>query len=121
MRTCSRSGALIVFISLLLVHVSSGQEVNSTPPPNDAIIHHMEDLEQQVKELRAEVAALKDQDRDKDGDKAASAVPAAAQSNLVSGPATAPIARAVAKSPVRALKRPRPRVRSAARAMTVTP
>ena len=60
MRTCSRSGALIVFISLLLVHVSSGQEVNSTPPPNDAIIHHMEELEQQVKELRAEVAALKD-------------------------------------------------------------
>ena len=49
------------------------------PSANDAIVHHMEELERQVKELRAEVATLKE----KDSDKPASATPvsAPAQSN----------------------------------------
>ncbi len=65
MRKSSYSGAVIAFAGLLLVPVSRGQEASSTPPSNDAIIHHMEELEEQVKELRTELAALKDQqDRD---------------------------------------------------------
>ncbi len=65
MRSRSLKGAMIAFASLLLVPFSRGQEPTSAPPSNDAIVHHMEELEQQVKDLRAEVAALKDKGSDK--------------------------------------------------------
>jgi outer membrane murein-binding lipoprotein Lpp len=58
------SGAVIAFAVLLAGSTSFGQNQASTAPPtNDAIVHHMEELEEQVKELRAEVAALKDNDK----------------------------------------------------------
>jgi hypothetical protein len=89
MRKRSYTGAVIIFASLLLAPVGHTQEANSTPPSNDAIVRHMDELEQQVKELRTELAALKDQKEN-----TAAAAPAAAavpaQSNLVSGAATTP-------------------------------
>ena len=62
------SGAVIAFAVLLSGSTSFGQNQASTAPPtNDAIVHHMEELEDQVKELRAEVAALKDSDKPSTG------------------------------------------------------
>ena len=86
MRSRSLKGAVIAFASLLLVPCSRGQEPSSAPPSNDAIVHHMEELEQQVKELRAEVAALKD----KGSDKSVSATVAPVQSNSLVSTASAP-------------------------------
>src|ERR1700745_4107811 len=83
MRSRAHTGAVIAFASLMFVAVSRGQEA---PPSNDAIVHHMEQLEQQVKELRAEVATLKE----KDNQKSATTTPvsAPAQSNFVSSTAS---------------------------------
>ena len=83
MRSRAHKGAVITFASLMFAAVSRGQEA---PPSNDAIVHHMEELEQQVKELRAEVATLKE----KDNHKSATTTPvsAPAQSNFVSSAAS---------------------------------
>jgi len=83
MRSRAHKGAVIALASLMFVAVSRGQEA---PPFNDAIVHHMEELEQQVKELRAEVATLKE----KDNHKSATTTPvsAPAQSNFVSSAAS---------------------------------
>jgi hypothetical protein len=79
MKTCSQLGAAVVFVSLLLTSVGRAQEQASAPPTNDAILQHMQELEREVKELRAEVTSLKG------GDKSApAAAPAVPQSNLVS-------------------------------------
>ena len=52
--------AIVVFVfSLLLVPAGRAQEASSTPPTNDAILHQMQELQEQVKALRAEVTALK--------------------------------------------------------------
>lgn len=88
----SHIGAAIAVV-LLFASLSYGQDQASTAPPtNDAIVHHMEELEDQVKELRAEVAALKGTDKTAPAAPTTmAAVPATAQSNLVTGaPATAP-------------------------------
>lgn len=79
MRNRSRKGAMIALWSLLFVGLSRGQEATPSATSNDAIIHHMEELERQVKELRAEVATLKGQS----DHKPQAAVPVAAQNNLV--------------------------------------
>lgn len=96
----SHIGAAIAVVVLLFASLSYGQDQASTAPPtNDAIVHHMEELEDQVKALRAEVAALKGPDKTAPEAPAttAAAVPAAAQSNLVTGaPATAPAAPSLA-------------------------
>ncbi len=74
--------AVVVFV---FVSLSYGQDQASTAPPtNDAIAHHMEELEEQVKELRAEMAALKSSDKTAS---AAATVPAPAQSSLVTAAA----------------------------------
>src|ERR1700716_3406628 len=74
-------GVAIVLASLLLVSPGLAQEQTATSPPtNDAIVHHMEELEEQVKELRAEVAALKGSDKPAIP---ATPAPVPAQSNLV--------------------------------------
>lgn len=88
MRKWSQLGAMIALAGLVLVPVSQAQEANSAPPSNDAIVHHMEELEQQVKELRTELSAMKGQ-KDKDGEKPAPASAAPAQSNLASTPTAA--------------------------------
>ena len=87
----SHTGAAIAVVFTLFVSLSYGQDqASAAPPANDAIVHHMEELEEQVKELRAEVAALKGSDKTAPATTAA-AVPAAAQSNIVNGaPAAAP-------------------------------
>jgi hypothetical protein len=96
----SHTGAAIAVVVLLFASLSYGQDQASTAPPtNDAIVHHMEELEDQVKALRAEVAALKGPDKTAPEAPAttAASVPAAAQSNLVTGaPATAPAAPSLA-------------------------
>jgi hypothetical protein len=74
--------AVVVFV---FVSLSYGQDQASTAPPtNDAIAHHIEELEEQVKELRAEMAALKSSDKMAS---AAATVPAPAQSSLVTAAA----------------------------------
>ena len=88
MRHCSRTGATIALASLLFVPISRGQEANSAASSNDVMIHHMEELERQVRELQAEVATLKEKDKSQDA--ARSASPVLGQSNLVSGQAATP-------------------------------
>ncbi len=84
----SHLGAAIAVVVMLFASLGYGQDQASTAPPtNDAIIHHMEALEEQVKELRAEVATLKGSD--KTAAAAAATVPVPAQSNLVSGTTSA--------------------------------
>jgi putative OmpL-like beta-barrel porin-2 len=100
MRSRCRAGAAIAIAILLFASLSRGQEISSTSLSNETMIHHLEDLERQLKELRTEVATLKDQERDKDKNTGLSKPPepAIAQSNLVSStspvqdrsPATAP-------------------------------
>ena len=76
-------GVAIVLASFLLVSPGLAQEQAGTSrPSNDAIIHHMEELEEQVKGLRAEVTALKGSDKP-----ATPATPAPVQSNLVTSAA----------------------------------
>ena len=55
----SHTGAAIAFLSLLLVPAGRAQEASGTPPTNDAILHQMQELQEEVKALRAEVTALK--------------------------------------------------------------
>src|SRR6202035_4438561 len=89
----SHLGAAIAVVLMLFGSLSYGQDqASATPPSSDAIVHHMEELEQQVKELRAEVAAMKGSDKAAPAatEATAAAVPAAAQSNLVTTPAAAP-------------------------------
>jgi hypothetical protein len=83
------SGAVVAFAFLLFVSLSYGQnQTSSAPPANDAIVHHMEELEEQVKELRAEVAALKDNDKPRATATSVTSI-AVPQNNLVSSPTTA--------------------------------
>ena len=83
------SGAVIAFAFLLSGSTSFGQNQASTAPPtNDAIVHHMEELEDQVKELRAEVAALKNNDKPATASTATATVTPVPQNNLVSTPTT---------------------------------
>src|SRR6266576_4622662 len=92
------SGAVIAMAFLLFVSLSYGQDqAKAVPPSNDAIVHHMEELEEQVKVLRAEVAALKDTDKPTMAATAATPV-AVPQNNLVSSPtvASAPAAPSLA-------------------------
>jgi hypothetical protein len=92
MRKSSQIGAMTILASLMLVPLGQAQETSSTAPSNDAIVHHMEELEQQLKEMRAELAVLKDQ-KEKESEK--NSAPSAAvpvQSNLVSGAVSTPAA-----------------------------
>ena len=83
----SHTGAVIAVVSILFVSLTRAQDqASTTSPTNDAIVHHMEELEEQVKELRAEMAAMKSSDK-----AAAPVTPASvpAQNNLVTSPAAA--------------------------------
>ena len=71
-------GVGMFLASLLLVSSGNAQETAAaSPPTNEAILHHMEELESQVKELRAELAAFKG------SDKPAAATPGPVQNNLL--------------------------------------
>ena len=60
MKGCLHTAAAIALASLWLVSVGRAQEqASATPPTNDAILHQMQELEEQVKALQAEVTALK--------------------------------------------------------------
>lgn len=84
----SHTGAAIAVVFMLFVSLSYGQDqASAAPPANDAIVHHMEELEEQVKELRAEVATLKGSDKTAPAATPAATVPPVAQSNVVTGPA----------------------------------
>src|SRR4051812_748127 len=75
MRSCSRTGAMVLFGGLLLVSISKGQDAAvSAPPPTDAIASHLDEMEKEIKELRQEVATLKSA-----GKAAAAATPPPAQ------------------------------------------
>jgi hypothetical protein len=49
--------------TVLLAIAGQAQDQVSAPPSNQAILEHMQELEQQVKQLRAEVATLKNTDK----------------------------------------------------------
>jgi hypothetical protein len=97
MRSRCRAGAVIAIASLLFTPLSRGQENSSASLSNETMIRHLEDLERQVKELRTEVAILKDQDREKEKNTDGSKPPESAipQNNLVSstsaGSGTSPV------------------------------
>jgi hypothetical protein len=57
MRKCSHIGAVFV-VCLLLTSASQAQEQAAPTPTNDAILQHMQEMEREMKELRAQVAAL---------------------------------------------------------------
>jgi hypothetical protein len=59
MRNRSYKGAVIFFAGLLLVSSGWAQEQAAAPPADDAIAKKMDAMEQELKELRAEVAAMK--------------------------------------------------------------
>src|SRR5712671_6390697 len=81
----SYTGAVIAIASILLASASYAQDqASTTAPTNEAILKHMLELEQEVKELRTEVAMLK-------GPEKAEAPAAVPQNNLVSStPAAGP-------------------------------
>lgn len=96
MRSGCRAGAVIAITGLLFVPVSRGQEISSASLSNETMIQHLEDLERQVKELRTEVANLKNQEKEKDTGKSYTQPdPAIATNNLVSstsaGAGTSPV------------------------------
>src|SRR6202165_934230 len=56
----SHTGPAIVIVSLLLVAAGRAQDQATTAPPtNDAILHQRQELQEEVKALRAEVPAFK--------------------------------------------------------------
>src|ERR1700686_2613397 len=57
MRRCSHIGAAVV-VCLLFTSAGQAQEQAGTAPTNDAILQHMQEMEREMKELRAQVAAL---------------------------------------------------------------
>ena len=89
MKNRSCTGAVILFASLLLAPSVQAQDQPSTASPaNDAVTRHMDELEQQLKDLRSEVAALKANNKSTPATTPdAAATPA--QSNLVSGASAA--------------------------------
>src|SRR5580765_3125439 len=96
MRSGCRAGAVIAITGLLFVPVSRGQEISSASLSNETMIQHLEYLERQVKELRTEVANLKNQEKEKDPGKSYTQPdPAIATNNLVSstsaGAGTSPV------------------------------
>lgn len=92
MRNRSYTGALIFFASLLFVSSSRGQnQASPAPLANDTIAKHVDEMEEEIKELRAEVATLKKTDKAAIADATAPVTATPAQSNFVSGtPATPP-------------------------------
>jgi hypothetical protein len=81
--TSSHTGAGVIIATLLLAASGLAQEQTSAPPPtNDAILHQMQELQEEVKALRAEVTALK-------AAPAAAAAPAPAAPEAAAAPATA--------------------------------
>ncbi len=84
----SHIGAVMVFASLFLVSFGRAQEQpNTTPPTNDAILRHMQEMEKELQELRAEVTTLKNAEKP-----ASALVPDVPHENLVSSTAAAPAA-----------------------------
>jgi hypothetical protein len=80
MSSRSQTWAMIFFASLLLVCPSRGQDAaGGAPSTNDALAKHVEEMEQQIKELRQEVASLKG------AEKAAPATTPAPAQSVVSG------------------------------------
>ena len=59
MRICSHAGAVVILASALFVSAGRAQEATPAPPAKDAIVQQMQELQEEVKSLRAEVAALK--------------------------------------------------------------
>ncbi len=73
--------------SLMLVSSASAQDQAGTlPPTNEAILQHMQELEREVKELRAEVTTLKGEPATP---AATAPTPAVPQSNIVNGASAA--------------------------------
>ena len=87
---CFHKGFVFVLTCLMFVSSASAQDQAGTAPPsNEAILQHMQQLEQELKDLRAEVTALKS------GATAASAPAASAPATSAPAPAAAPPTQAV--------------------------
>jgi len=87
MKHCFCGGVVFIFASLMLVSSARAQDqANTAPPTNDAILQHMQALEKEVQDLRAEVTALKNAP----AAAPAAASPAQAAVATASAPAAAP-------------------------------
>ena len=89
----SRARVVIAIASLLLVPLSRGQETAAASPTNDALTRHVEELERQLQELRAEVARQRDRDQGKETGNdqyIAKANPAPASTSFSNGAAVTP-------------------------------
>jgi len=87
----SHKGAAIVIVSLVLVAAGRAQDqASATPPTNDAILHQMQELQEEVKALRAEVTALKSTPAPAPAPAPAAAPPTEAVVASPSAPAAAP-------------------------------
>src|SRR6202165_3221459 len=85
----SHTGAAIVIVSLLLVAVGRAQDqASAIPPTNDAILHQMQELQEEVKALRAEVTALKSTPAPAPAPTPAAAAPAPPVEAAVASPST---------------------------------
>ena len=94
MRSRSRARVVIAIASLLLlVPASHGQETVPASSSNDALTRHVEELEQQLKELRAEISRQNDRGQAKDTGNdpyIAEANPSPASTNVASGASSTP-------------------------------
>ena len=94
MRNRSRARVVVAIANLLLlVPASRGQEAVPTSSSNDALTRHVEELERQLKELRAEVTRQRNQDPAKDTENdqhIAAANPAPASTSLMNGASGTP-------------------------------
>jgi hypothetical protein len=91
MRDCFHAGAVIVLATLSLASGGHAQGQTSTSSPtSEAILHQLQELQEQVKALQAEVAALKSPPIAAHSTEAAAAAPAVpAAAAMTSAPATA--------------------------------
>jgi len=100
MKPRSRIGALVAVTTLSLTILGHAQDKGTAPEGNDAILQQMHALEEEIKELRAEVATLKGTDKPAAEAALTGAPSNVPQSNLVGGaPGTASAGTAPAAAP----------------------
>src|SRR6478672_5947245 len=88
MSSRSKAGAMMFIACVLLTLPSQGQDATaSTPSANDAMTKHIEEMEQQIKELQIEISTLKASDKTTASN--AAPIPDAAQ-KVVSGTTAVP-------------------------------
>src|SRR5574337_358336 len=60
---CTRQRGVVVVVTALMLASFAGAQQSNSAVDNTAVLRHMQELEQEVQELRSEVAALKSADK----------------------------------------------------------